>query len=354
MLLLIVFLICFGLLFSVVQNVLRKKLSGSSDYIHLAYSLDQNTTDVLFFGSSHAYYSVSANELWGEYGIPATVLASNSQPFCSSYYLLKDILKHQKPKAVVLETYAASFKKLYTEEIRMRQVLDAMPMSATKLEAIHDLCKDFSFGKKMAYLFPISFYHSRWKEMKPYDFIQPNTFLRGSYLTLDYRDYSQYRSLGKEVKKRKILDENLFYLQKIVDLTREQNIPLVLYASPIAAYKEDKYKAYYGANLAVEECAKEQDIPFLFLEKIEDLLGYTNEFMDSEHVSYFGQKKITSYLGEYLKEQYDLPDRREDGRYLSYQKDYEKYQMRLAEKLQDNPDGVYKGLPGQAVIEEDE
>ncbi len=353
--LLIGFLICFCLLFSMVQNILRKKIRGSSDFIHSVYSLDKNTTDVIFIGSSHAYYSISSNELWGEYGIPATVMASSSQAICNSYYLLKDILKYQKPKVVVVETFGAVFSNLYMAESRMRQVLDAMPMSLTKLEAIHNLCKDYSFPHKMTYLFPISLYHSRWQELKPYDFYQKNTYLRGTSLTFEYRDYTAYKPKKNKVKKKDIFPGTVDYLQKLIDITRENDIQLVFYASPVAAYKKSKYKSYYGMNLSMEDFANEHNIPFLFMEKLDDLnFDYEKNFMDSEHVNYFGQKMITEYIAEYLKSNYDLPDRRGDSRYEQYQKDYEKYQITLAEKLAENPDGIYMGRPGQAVVEEDE
>lgn len=353
--LLIGFLICFGLLFSMAQNILRKKIDGSQDFVHYAYRLENNTTDVLFLGSSHVYYSVSPNELWGEYGIPSAVLGSPAQALCSTYYLLKDFLKHQKPKAVVLEAYGASYDVTYMSETRMRQVLDAMPMSPVKLEAIGDLCKDFSFGKKMTYLFPISLYHSRWQELKPYDFYQKSTYLRGANLTLEYRDYSAYKSMKKKIKKAEFFEDTIYYLQKIVELTRENDVQLVLYSVPMASYKKGKYKTYYSANLAVEEFAKEQNIPYLFLEKNDDLaFDYAKDFKDSEHVNFYGQKKITGYLAGFLKDQYDLPDRRGDKKYRQYQKDYEKYQTLLEEKLSEAPAGIYMGLPGEAVIEEEE
>ncbi len=330
-------------------------MNGGADYIHYAYDLDKNTVDVLFFGSSHAYHSISSNKLWGDFGIPAAVLGSSSQPFSDTYYLMKDFLKYQKPKVIVLEVFSTSYTKPYTQETRLRQALDAMPMSLTKLEAIHDICKDFSFTHKMAYLFPISLYHSRWKELRKHDFISDRTFLRGSQLTLEYRDYSEYEPKKNKYNMSEIIDYSSFYLQKIVDLTKENDIPLLFYSSPVARYKERNYKRYYRANLAVEEFAKEQDVPYLFLEKMGDIeFDYSKDFKDSEHTNYYGMAKVTDYIGRYLKEQYDLPDRRDDKKYSSYQMDYEKYLKLLDEKLSETPDGRYMGLPGQAVIEDEE
>ena len=48
-------------------------------------------------------------------------------------------------------------------------------------------------------------------------------------------------------------------------------------------------------------------------------LNFDRDFQDSSHLNYNGADKFTRYLGKYLKENYDLPDRRNDPKYYSWE-----------------------------------
>ena len=39
-------------------------------------------------------------------------------------------------------------------------------------------------------------------------------------------------------------------------------------------------------------------------------INYETDFRDESHLNYSGAKKATSYMGQYLMENYDLPDKR--------------------------------------------
>ena len=49
-------------------------------------------------------------------------------------------------------------------------------------------------------------------------------------------------------------------------------------------------------------------------------LLYSSDFADWQHLNVKGSAKFTRRLGSDLKERYDLPDRREDERYESWQR----------------------------------
>ena len=49
-------------------------------------------------------------------------------------------------------------------------------------------------------------------------------------------------------------------------------------------------------------------------------LLYSSEFADWQHLNVKGSAKFTRRLGSDLKERYELPDRREDERYESWQR----------------------------------
>ena len=50
-----------------------------------------------------------------------------------------------------------------------------------------------------------------------------------------------------------------------------------------------------------------------------------------EHLNYTGALKVTSYLGEYLKNNNDLPDHREDKSFEAWNEAYNNFQKEIEE-----------------------
>ena len=65
---------------------------------------------------------------------------------------------------------------------------------------------------------------------------------------------------------------------------------------------------------------KEEGIPFINLNRYYDELGidFATDFADKNHMNHLGNVKFTGWLGNYLAANYDIPDRRGDAEYLSY------------------------------------
>ena len=63
----------------------------------------ENTLDVLFTGDSEASNTFSPFQYWKEQGIASYNLGGSAQRLNDCYTVLEDVLKHQKPKLLVLE-----------------------------------------------------------------------------------------------------------------------------------------------------------------------------------------------------------------------------------------------------------
>lgn len=103
-------------------------------------------------------------------------------------------------------------------------------------------------------------------------------------------------------------------LNKVNDTCRKRGIGLMLLDMPSA-------KAWsYEKHQAVAAFAEANGIPFLDM-NIEAkegrfLFDWTTDTKDAgSHLNLSGAQKATAYLGAYLKEHYDLPDRRLDSSY---------------------------------------
>ena len=61
--------------------------------------------------------------------------------------------------------------------------------------------------------------------------------------------------------------------------------------------------------------------------EVTDVMGidWENDFYNSKHVNYQGAEKYTGYLTQYIKENYEIPDRRGDEAYSSWSDAYDEY-----------------------------
>ena len=133
------------------------------------YDLPKNSLDVLAVGSSQVVRGFSGLELYKNYGISAYGIGTGQQSIQSSYAWIKESTKTQNEKVVCLE-----IKMLFedTPEEQNRKALDNMKFSSNKLESIIDIAwKEKSYETFISYLFPITRFHSRWKEIGSENFI---------------------------------------------------------------------------------------------------------------------------------------------------------------------------------------
>ena len=117
----VIFLVILSFLLAPLQQLfVRKSLEGVWDMTNKVggfYNEPEQEFDVMFFGSSHAYASVSPLRLWGNTGVKSYVFATQQQPVWATYAYLKEALKTQTPSLVVVECQMALSDEDYHEEI---------------------------------------------------------------------------------------------------------------------------------------------------------------------------------------------------------------------------------------------
>lgn len=103
----IIFIIIFILLFKLLTNIFNPSGALNEWYESKAitqfYDLKKNSIDVLYMGDSKMYSSVSPYEIYKEKNITGYDLATPGEVCWSTYYILKEALKTQKPKIIFLE-----------------------------------------------------------------------------------------------------------------------------------------------------------------------------------------------------------------------------------------------------------
>lgn len=315
-----VFILLFILLFlGVNQIVERKSLDNPhNDTVKIGGFRNQppNSLDVITVGSSHAYCTVDPLVIFRDSGIPSYVLSSESQPIYASYYYIKEALKTQSPKVIMVEMYMVTSPKDYPDETAAYDAVDYLPFSRNKIDLIHAIVPP---GERDDYYFNFLKYHSRWKNLNSEDFslsYKKDIDLYKGYAFIDQKtDDIVSDGVYDSAKPVDISDKNLEYMKKIVQLSRDKKFDLVFLIAP---YRPNEREA--GIYKSVRSFADQNGVPTLDMNLMYKELNFYEPglFCDGSHLNCYGSDKVSSFLAGYLKEKYDLADRRGDKNYSSW------------------------------------
>ena len=318
------------LIFSL-NNIMILKGSSKSKFYQGLYN-EENKFDVLFMGSSHMLNSVNPNILWGEYGITSYNYGTGGQSLDTTYYLLKEALKVQKPKVVLLDLFYLGLTDDYGNQAYIRSVLDNMKLSSNKLEAIKNCTpKDL----RLTYLMPMLKFHTRWKELTEDDF---NVDLTAYYYTKGFGGvtdkYGVENKSNFDVTEVGVIPQKAEeYLYKFIELSKEYNFDLVFINAPYDYTSTAESENWVKSDLAIlnraSEIAEENNIPFINYstkEKLEEInFDFPNDMNDIGHCNIWGANKVSYNLANYLHKNYNLEDYRGKKGYEDWEDGYQKY-----------------------------
>jgi hypothetical protein len=277
------------------------------------YYKEEKNHDVVFIGDCEVYENFSPITLWEKYGINSYIRGSAQQLIWQSYYLLEETLKYEKPKVVVFNVLSMKYDQPQKEAYN-RMTLDGMKMSSTKLKSIKaSMLENESL---IEYLFPILRYHSRWSELTKEDFQylfqKDQLFHSGYYMRADVKPVTSIPK-GKKLADYKFGVNSYYYLDRMVELCKENNIQLVLIKAPsLYPYWYDEWESQ------MEEYAAKNDVKYVnFLDLIDEVgLDFEKDTYDAGlHLNVSGAEKLSDYFGKFLMENYKLADRRNDQNY---------------------------------------
>lgn len=305
-----------SILFYMDRVLLIKRTDGITTMQNL-YAQEDNTVDLLILGSSHAGMNLDVEVLWTKYGISSYALWGSIQPFWNTYYFLEEALKSQTPKVIVLDTFAATLDFEYSDEARQVTNVAGIKLSLNKINAIKETApKDRWFDL----LTGLPLYHSRYDEITQDDFEHfPWTKELINSKGTSYR-YGSIENIAIEdaatiSEKAEIYEKEEKYLIKIIELCEEKEIPLVLITTPTVSRISEQ--PFYNS---VNEIAQQYGLEYYNFNLLDEETGFNvNDYWtDGSHINTNGARKISGYLGEKLKDKYELPDHRADEGYDSW------------------------------------
>lgn len=277
--------------------------------------------DVLFTGISHMQVGVSPMELWNDYGIASFNLAEPGTRIPYNYWVIKSALEYSSPRLVAVDVRRIGSNDLGEQRLLHTQ-FDRMPLSLTKIRAILDLYQ--SWDDRIEMLAPFTVYHNRWSELGEADF--PPLDYRPDKGASHWDERLQVAVPGEyeiipETEKKTGDGDNIAYLRKIIEMCQEKGIEVLLVNIPYPPYNTEQQLYENG----VADIAEEYGINYINFLHIDGIVNYNTDIYDVGHLNDSGMKKTTAYLGNYIRENYDIPDRREDPAYDRWKDDYVAY-----------------------------
>lgn len=274
------------------------------------YYDDVKDNDVVFIGDCEVYENFSPITLWEEYGITSYIRGSAQQLIWQSYYLLEETLAYEKPEVVVFNVLSMKYNEPQKEAYN-RLTLDGMKLSKSKLGSIKaSMMEDESL---MSYLIPLLRYHSRWNELTmedvKYMFNKEKVSHNGFLMRVDEKPVTVIPK-GKKLPDYQFGDNSYYYLDKITQLCKDNDIELILIKAP------STYPYWYEEwDQQMVEYAKQHDLAYYnFLDNVEEIgLDYNKDTYDGGlHLNLSGAEKMSVYFGKILSEEFQVPDRRNE------------------------------------------
>jgi hypothetical protein len=280
-----------------------------TDLQQALYTSDENSYSVLFAGGSHMSGAIKPAVLKSSCGISSFNLATGGQELYVTYYLLKEALKRQKPKIVVLDVYYAMSQSEYGDESFTHYVLDSMRLGQNKISAIEE---SVTSSDRAAYYFPLLLYHSRWSDFS--EVAQDWSKYTGTY-SGDYGFFGGTNTYGKAMTYTNwdyaactaLAAKQETYLQKFFQLAKEENFQLLLVNFPYEMNSTELTQWAGDAPGKINQIKKEAaaaNVPFLDLNTTQMMQTMNFDFAtmmnNASHVNSSGADIVSKYIGDYL------------------------------------------------------
>lgn len=272
---------------------------------------EEDSLDLIFFGSSLVYCDVVPAVLWEETGLTGYVLAGPEQTIPMTYYYVREALNTQSPRAIFVEI-TGMFYNRYTNYTKTN--IGQMPWGLNRLRATFTEAEP---EVRAGLLFPLLFYHDRWSTLTDDDW---NVTLSG-YETDPLAGYTYLDTYCQTdgIYERTVADDpenyqcNLEVLTKIYNLCLDRGVQPVFYVAPtLGRIPED-------AMEPLQETIQETMPEALLLDCNDhfDAIGAdeTRDFHDTLHYNAAGAEKFSRYLGGWIQKNLaldPLPERDTD------------------------------------------
>lgn len=283
-----------------------------------AFFEEKQDIDVLFLGTSRVLDSVLPTELWRDSGITSYNMGNSSEVLDVTEQVLRIAMETNKPKVAMIDVYYVhhALDEAWTYAYR-HMFYDEVPLSRAKVEAVRaTLPRDHW----LEFLMPFSLYHGRWEEIlsgAAERMVECETFTLGAELRAGRTACTFTPVEGATEGELPGHDA----LRRITALCRENGIEPVFMMVPAPLGETEQRHVR-----SVQKISDELGVPFLDMTNLGVVDYAVDCYDDVGHLNPDGARKTTAYLGQWLRENYDLPDRRGEAAYAHWDAYLEQYE----------------------------
>ncbi len=325
----VLFLLIFAVLFLFAQRLLQAKWDDKAQLPTSAWeeyrSLEKDTVDVLYVGTSQVYSAVDPLRIYEKTGITGYDISVGGMRWDLACAALSAALQTQSPQVVFVDMSMIRYGES-KDEAGIHTLLDQLPLSFSKVKYVLE-CDNEDLALTDA-LFPLFRYHSRWEELNEDDFAYAAgkvdlTNARGHLVSFKIKGGEHWTFDDDPDAVFTIPDRAWEYMREFASICEKNGIELVFFKVPAL-----NWQAKWSE--ASKQAAEELNVPYweMFYEIDGMRIDSTVDFRDkNKHMNQYGANKVSDRIGEYLQQNYDLADQR--GSNARWDEDLVKYHEEL-------------------------
>lgn len=270
------------------------------------HNMPEDTFEVIGYGSSHMWRGMDPMEMYKKYGIGAYNYGCNWQHINTTELFIKDSLRTQSPKVILIETYVVNS---VLHDVNMNGEI-YYTRGIPEFEGKRNYLKQ-CFGddkeRYLSYYMPLCAFHENWVNLTEESFT-------GSAGDINFYETMGYVYTEDAVpvtiadpstfEQEKLKDVSISVLDEITGICKENNIEIIFYTAP--------WQGEFVYSDAMKEYAQINGYAYLNLFEYMDEIGIDCEtdFADEGHLNHSGAVKVADFLGEYIVDHYEVTDMR--------------------------------------------
>ena len=319
---LIIFIILFSVIIYYIGEYYEKisnKNKNSTEY-KMAweefYDLPKDSLDLIFIGSSHSYCSFDPELIDEDLGTNSFNFGSPLQYADSSYHVFKEVLKYQKPKAMVFEIYWGIIENGFDLN-QADIVINAIDRKDFELDFIMDAFPPNEIGKYL--LKPVryqkdafNYWNKNLKEKleekleedkeaevtevrEGVSYHKGKGFIYSDQVITEEESHESNHFKGFDGRKWDFDSGQKVYIERMVELARENDIEVVFVTAPIANVSMDYIQNYDALHDKIADFASGLDVDYrdYNIVNMEKNLLENENFRDNSHLNYSGVEIFT-------------------------------------------------------------
>lgn len=309
--------VCFFILFALLLSIPNVAFSRYNQRWLDFYKLPRNSIDVVFMGNSHSFISFRPQIIDEVIPVQSYVIGVGGENIVLAYYELKEILKYQHPRVVVLETFTLDLDDRFMPTQNYYEFLDSGIWDLPRISVAARYVKP-----DMLYtLVPALRQRMDWN--KPFEFV--------SYFLSNYEMFSSGNSDESSSKNSlpttNVISEadyladkaataksttppskdNLAYFDKFYSLCQDEGIKLILTTTPMVTTPQTTSGRY--APVDIQSLVQKYDLPWLTYDTA--IFNHLH-FSALDHVNGFGSLIISLQMAKKIATVLDLPVNQEN------------------------------------------